>query len=227
MKSFLRHIIFLSFIVLASINLLAEDKKEVEEEELKIKFPKALVKGTEVPEGCPNLEKSRAKGTAPATIKIPKGCSNVAFEKDDITSSKEDAEKGDWEYLTDGNADGGTDDVIHIKDGLQWVQINLEKVYEIHAIQAWHFHEKPRVYNDVIIQICNDEDFAEDVTTVFNNDHDNSAGLGKGSDKNYIEERYGKTIKVKGVKGQYVRFYSNGYYKGKGNHYCEVQVHAK
>lgn len=204
--------------------LAAEDDKDLVE--LDPMPPKAIAKGTEVPKNIPNLEKARKKNTDPARIKIPKGCSNLAFEKDEILSSK-DVTDGDLEDITDGDATGAAKSVVNIKDGLAYVDIDLEDSHSIYAIQLWHYHSTARVYKDVIIQISDDEDFAEGVTTVFNNDHDNSANLGKGSDKNYIEEYHGKTIKVDGVKGQYVRFYSNGYYKGKGNHYCEIRIHGK
>jgi hypothetical protein len=62
----------------------------------------------------------------------------------------------------------------------------------------------------VIIQISNDSKFFEGVVTVFNNDYDNSAGLGKGQDKEYIESLYGKAFAVDAVKGRYVRCYSRG-----------------
>ena len=48
------------------------------------------------------------------------------------------------------------------------------------------------------------------VTTIFNNDFHNELGLGAGKDLNYIETYQGKLIDAKGVKGRYVRLYSNG-----------------
>jgi len=44
------------------------------------------------------------------------------------------------------------------------------------------------------------------VTTVFNNDHDNTSGLGAGKDKEYIETFDGKLFDPKGVKARYVAF---------------------
>lgn len=53
-----------------------------------------------------------------------------------------------------------------------------------------------RVYSDVIVQVADDGDFITDVTTVFDSDHDNSSGIGVGSDLNhYIEVAvYGKSL---------------------------------
>jgi hypothetical protein len=59
---------------------------------------------------------------------------------------------------------------------------------------------------------------------VFNNDHDNSAGLGIGRDKEYIEVNEGRLINPKGVAARYVRLYSQGNTSNDMNHYVEVEV---
>ena len=207
-----------SFIILLAVSVFAAEMVE-----LKPEYPKPRAKGTEVPK-TPNLEASRKKGTAPALIKIPKGCKNVAAEKF-VSSSDEDPIEGDLDMITDEDAEAS--EFVQLKEGLQWVQIDLEKSYELHAVHMWHYHQQPRVYYDVIIQVSDDEDFIKGVTTVFNNDHDNSAGMGRGTDKNYIEEYYGKSIKINAVKGRYVRFYSKGSTGDKSNHYIEIQVYGK
>ncbi|MBR4171661.1 MAG: hypothetical protein IKR48_08430, partial [Kiritimatiellae bacterium] len=63
--------------------------------------------------------------------------------------------------------------------------------------------------------------------TVFNNDHDNSAKLGKGKDKEYIETSEGRPFAINGVKARYVRFYSNGNTSNEKNHYTEVDIYGK
>ena len=55
----------------------------------------------------------------------------------------------------------------------------------------------------------------------------NELGLGAGKDLNYIETYQGKLIDAKGVKGRYVRLYSNGNTTNKLNHYIEVEVWGK
>ena len=62
--------------------------------------------------------------------------------------------------------------------------------------------------------------------TVFNNDHDNSSGLGVGKDKEYIEVAEGRLFDSKGVKGRYVRMYSNGNTTNDLNHYVEIEVYG-
>ncbi|MGY8689571.1 MAG: hypothetical protein ACKVHP_17785 [Verrucomicrobiales bacterium] len=63
--------------------------------------------------------------------------------------------------------------------------------------------------------------------TVYNADHDNSSGLGKGTDKAYVETNKGRVIDGKGTKGRYVRLYSNGNTSNEMNHYIELEVYGK
>ena len=62
---------------------------------------------------------------------------------------------------------------------------------------------------------------------VFNNDHDNSLGLGVGQDLHYVETAEGKLIDAKGVQGRYVRFYTGGNNNNDLNHWIEVEVYGK
>jgi hypothetical protein len=77
------------------------------------------------------------------------------------------------------------------------------------------------------VQTADDPDFITNVNTVFNNDHDNSAGMGVGKDKHYVETSEGKLVDAKGVQGRYVRLYSNGNNGNDLNHYIEVEVFGK
>ena len=80
------------------------------------------------------------------------------------------------------------------------------------------------MYRDVIVQVSDNKDFLKGVQTIFNNDHDNSSGLGVGKDKEYIEVAEGRLFDPKGVKGRYVRLYSNGNTTNDLNHYVEIEV---
>jgi len=91
------------------------------------------------------------------------------------------------------------------------------------AILVWHYHSQARVYHDVVVKVSDDPTFKTG-TTVFNNDHDNSAKLGAGTDKEYIEVAEGRLIDPKGAKGRYVRLYSNGNTTNDLSHYVEVEV---
>jgi hypothetical protein len=79
----------------------------------------------------------------------------------------------------------------------------------------------------VVVQVSNDADFITDVTTVYNNDLDNSAGLGIGKDMHYVDTSEGRLIDAKGVRGRYVRLYSSGNNADDLNHYIEVEVFGK
>jgi hypothetical protein len=81
---------------------------------------------------------------------------------------------GELDMVTDGEKEGGDGYFVELGPGKQWVQIDLGSTCALHAILAWHYHSQARVYRDVIVQVSNDKDFLKGVTTVFNNDHDNS-----------------------------------------------------
>jgi hypothetical protein len=91
----------------------------------------------------------------------------------------------------------------------------------------WHFHGEARVYRDVVVQVADDADFIKGVRTIFNNDRDNSSGLGLGKDREFFESAEGKLVNMKGVKARYVRLYSKGNTSDDQNHYTEVEVYGK
>ncbi|MCL1921788.1 MAG: discoidin domain-containing protein [Kiritimatiellaeota bacterium] len=162
-------------------------------------------------------------------ILLPEGCSTLLSRGCKVTA-KDPAQRilGDLKLITDGNKE--IDAYVELMPGPQWIQIDLGEEKEVHAICLWHYHDDMRVCHDVVVQISNDEAFVDGVVTVFNNDHDNSSGLGKGEDKEYVEGRYGRPFAVDAVKGRYVRCHSNGYTFGLGrsrggmSRYTEVEV---
>lgn len=191
---------------------------------LELALPKPMFVGTPQNLKSPNLEPAR-KGARPDFF-IPEGCTNVALKKE-VTGSDDNPIVGDLEQITDGDKEGTDGSYVEFAPGRQYVQIDLEEAYEIHAIVMWHFHSQARVYRDVVIQTAADPDFIMDVQTVYNNDHDNSSGLGVGKDKEYIETFEGRVVPVDGVKARYVRLYSNGNTSNEMNHYIEVEVYGK
>ena len=188
--------------------------------ELKTDIPPAEISGTPVPINLTNLEPLQQ--TAP-TLKVPEGTVLLSADKP-VTSSDDWPLIGDVEYLTDGDKETGEGYYVELIPGLQWVQIDLQQEATIEAIWLWHYHAQQRAYHDVVVQLSNDPEFASDVTTVFNNDFDNSAGFGVGPDLPYIETNYGKLIDVKSVSARYVRFYANGSTSNDANHYIEAEV---
>jgi hypothetical protein len=190
---------------------------------LTTELPPELIEGTPKPINLTNVVQALTK--APEFY-VPKG--TVLLSKGKTVTGSDDAPiAGDLSLITDGDKEAGEGYFVELLGGTQWVQIDLEKTSEISAIWIWHFHSQKRAYNDVVVQISDDAEFKTGVTTVFNNDGDNSSNLGKGADQPYIESRFGKIVDGKGTKGRYVRLYSNGSTAGEQNHYIEVEVHGK
>jgi hypothetical protein len=194
-----------------------------EKEELKLKLPKPMFIGTPTNIKSANLEAVTGKSRGP--FMVPVGTKLLSLKRP-VTSSDRQPVIGELEMITDGEKEGGDGYFVELGPSKQWVQIDLGARYALHAILAWHYHSQARVYRDVVVQVADDKDFLRNVTTVFNNDHDNSSGLGIGKDKEYIEVAEGRLFDPKGVVGRYVRMYSNGNTVNDLNHYVEVEVYG-
>ena len=191
--------------------------------ELKLSLPKPMFVGTPTNIKSPNLEVITGKPRGP--FYVPAGTALLSLNKP-IRASDTQPVIGELEMVTDGEKAGGDGYFIELGPGKQWVQIDLGSPHALHAILTWHYHSQARVYRDVIVQVSDDKDFGKGVSTVFNNDHDNSSGLGAGKDKEYIEVAEGRLFDPKGVTGRYVRLYSNGNTANDLNHYVEVEVYG-
>ena len=134
---------------------------------------------------------------------------------------------GTLSMAVDDDKEATEGSVIELGPFKQWIQVDLGAEYELYAIVFWHFHKTPRVYHDVIVQVSNDAEFVTGVTTLFNNDTDNSLGLGVGKDLHYIDKAEGKLVDAKGTKARYVRLYSQGNNQNDYSHYIEVEVFGK
>ena len=212
-------ILSLGLAALAPAGIAQDQGKEV----LKIQLPKPMFVGTPKNIRTPNLETVTGRPRGP--FMVPAGTVLLSAGKP-VTSSDKEPVIGEIGFVTDGKKSGEDGYYVELGPMLQWVQIDLGKSQEIMAIVAWHYHSQARVYRDVIVQVSNDKDFVSGVTTVFNNDHDNTAGLGAGKDKEYIETYDGKLFDAKGVKARYVRLYSGGNTSNDMNHYVEVEVYG-
>lgn len=192
--------------------------------ELKLELPRPMFTGTPKNIRTPNLEPPR-KGKRPPFM-VPDGTELLSYEKP-VTGSDTEPVIGELELITDGDKEGVEGSYVELGPGKQYVQIDLEQKAGICAIVLWHYHCNARVYHDVVVQTANDPDFILDVNTVYNNDHDNSLGMGVGKEYEYIEQYIGRILPVKGVQGRYVRLYSNGSTADELNHYTEVEVYGK
>ena len=192
--------------------------------ELKIKLPKPMFVGT--PRNIKSDHPDPNTGKMRKPFKAPKGVGLLSAEKA-VTASDDEPIIGELEMLTDADKEGADGSFVEFGPDLQWVQIDLEQEHEIYVIVIWHYHSQARIYRDVVIKVSNDPDFVTDVKNVYNNDYDNSAGLGVGKDYEYIETNEGRLIDCKGVKARYIRLYSDGNTSNDMNHYIEVEVYGK
>ncbi|MCP4379752.1 MAG: discoidin domain-containing protein, partial [bacterium] len=191
---------------------------------LMIEYPQVPYQGTP-----PHVEDPHVAPPSyepPKTIYVPKGTRNLARGKAVTSNAKLTASL--LKKVTDGDKSYQKGHYVELGTGLKWVQIDLGTRTNIYAVAIWHYCDnlQGRAYRDVIVQVSNDPNFSK-YTTVFNTDHDKSAGLEVGSDMGYVETMRGKVIECKGVPGRYVRLYSKGNTSDDQNHYIEVEVHGK
>lgn len=188
---------------------------------LELEFPEPLFAGTPSTIKTDNLERR----TVMPEITVPQNTENVAAGKE-VSGSDDFPVIGELSFITDGSKEGADGSYVELGPGVQWVQIDLGEPKNLYAVALWHYHAQARAYRDIIVQVSEDPDFIENVQTIYNSDHDNSAGLGVGRNREYIETFKGRLIDAGGVKGQYVRLYSNGSTGSEMNHYIEVEVYG-
>jgi len=220
-KIFLFAILFQAFFLFILVSRV--HSQQTEKEVLKLELPKPMFVGTPRNIRSPNLEVITGKRRGP--FMVPLGTKLLSLHKP-VTASDKQPVIGEIGFVTDGQKSGEEGYYVEFGPGPQYVQIDLGKSYDLYAILIWHYHSQARVYRDVVVQVSDDPDFVTDVKTIFNNDHDNSSGLGIGKDKEYIETNEGRLIDPRGVRARYVRLYSSGNTSNDMNHYVEVEVYG-
>jgi hypothetical protein len=208
----------------AAISLLtANITLAADTEVLVLSLPAPTLKGTpeQLPTG-PGIEANSDK--APATPLIAKGAKNVALDKAVKTSVNPFT--GEPSQITDGKKEAFDYDTVEMKKGSQWVQVDLGAAFNIQAIAIWHDHRYIQVMHDVVVQVSDDPEFKTGVTTLFNNDTDNSSGLGVGTDREYFERHWGRVFDGKNTKARYVRGYTKGSHLSALNCWQEIEVYA-
>lgn len=194
---------------------------------LELKLPAPAFKGTpkevqtnSYTEPYPDKDKPR-----PA-MQVPAGVKNLSAGKK-LTCSDKNVTADRLEKIVDGDKEASDESIIFLRKGTQWVQIDLGASSLIDAVIIWHAHNAAKIYRDVVVQVADDPDFLTNVQTIFNNDQDNSSGLGVGTDREYFEYFEGKLINAKGVKGRYLRCYSKGSTESALNEYTEIEVYGR
>ena len=201
----------------------AQDAQE-EMVELQITLPRPMFAGQPHPVMSDNLGPDSGKPRPP--FMVPSGTRLLSLGAD--VSASDEPLIGKLTMVTDGNKEATCEDgFVEFTPGLQWVQVDLGRTYEIQAIVVWLSHRhRVRAYRDVIVRVSDDPDFVEYVE-LFNNDHDNTSGLGAGSDYEYVETNEGRLIDAKATRARYVRVYSNGNTSNDMNHMIEVEVYGR
>lgn len=174
--------------------------------------------------GVKNLEKPLGEARPP--FLAPEGTKLISKGKP-VTGSETEPILGSYDMITDGDKEASDGSLVEMGPFPQRITVDLENEYEIYAIVFWQYHKTERVYYDVVVQLSNDPEFVTDVVTLFNNDVDNTIGLGAGQDKNFVGTSEGKLIDAKGTRARYVRIYSNGNNQNDMNHFIEVEVFGK
>lgn len=227
----LKHFIGMTFVVsavlFAIIGLAAPKSVQSRSKKLvpiEIELPKPMFIGTPQNFNVERLEKPLGKPRPP--FMAPEGTKNVALGRS-VASTDEEPIIGEIVMITDGDKEGMDGSFVELGPFQQHVTIDLGAKHEIYAIVMWHYHKQARVYFDVVVQTADDPDFISNVKVLFNNDHDNSSGLGVGEDLHYVETAEGKLIDAKGVEARYVRSYSNGNSSNDLNHWVEMEVYGR
>lgn len=159
------------------------------------------------------------------------GLSNLALGRPVTGSMTEEPIIGELEQVTDGVKKSGDFDYVELDFGPQWVQIDLGGKRLIHAVVIWHYYKNPVIYNDVIVQLADDA-AASNARTLFNNDHDDSSGLGKGADTAYHARWWGEIVDARGsdksgTPARFVRVYTNGGAADEETRFVEIAVYGK
>ncbi len=215
------------FLIL-SANVPAQDaEKSAGQAPLPLELPPPALKGT--PQNLPtNTTAIPFTDKAPAPFYAPKGVKNVALGKP-VTSSNPNPINGDLQQITDGKKQAFNENVVTLRRGAQWVQIDLQGEYNLYAIVLWHDFTTPVVYRSVCVQVSDDPEFKTGAQTLYNNDQSNRDGLGVGTDREYFENPLtgeGKLVDAKGIKARYIRCYSHGSTDNALNTYIEVEAYG-
>jgi hypothetical protein len=223
MKLFVRGLLVTSLSLMLAAAVSAQETSNLVP--LKPKLPAPAFIGT--PKDAPAGVNIEAPSTnPPPPLMIPKDARNVA-PGSTVTSSASNATPEALAKITDGDKEALDKSIVLLRKGTQYVQFDLGSTQEIFGIVIWHAHDTPKVYRDVVVQVADEAEFSGNVRTLFNNDTDNSSGLGVGTNREYFETYEGKTIDAKGEKARYVRLYTRGSTESSLNEYTEVEIYAR
>jgi hypothetical protein len=170
------------------------------------------------PTNTPTNTSSAPTNTPTRTNTPTSGGTNVALGKPATGASLVNPA-----FVTDGDK-SNSNNFGGLDLGVRSIVIDLGQNFNLTKVNVWHYFADARTYHDVIVQLSTVSDFSTK-TTVFNNDTNNSAGQGTGSQAEYAESSAGKTITFSAVSARYIRLWSNGSTANVYNHYVEVEAY--
>lgn len=219
----------LSLAVIMASSLLVQSSAAADDSEAKvplvIKLPAPAFKGTPKDIQLSSYVEPLSDKPRPPMM-VPPGLKNLAPSAK-LTCSDKNAGADNLAKIVDGDKEASEQSIIYLRKGTQWVQMDFGSPQQIFAVCIWHAHNSQKVYHDVIVQACDDQDFLQNVKTLFNNDQDNTSGLGVGKDREFFETNEGKLIDTHGVTARYLRFYSKGSTESALNEYTEIEVYGR
>ncbi len=188
-------------------------------------LPNPVFEGTPIDVRSPHREAYRGCDVPPKPLMVPAG-TQLFSRGCRVSSSDRNVERKWFDLVTDGDKQYTQFAYLELAPGVQWVQIDLASNVFVEAVCIWRERPESIVYRDTVVQISDNPGFSKNVTTLFNNDYDNSAKRGKGSDKEYLEDYFGRRISGRGIKARYLRVYSNGSTSSPYNHFTEIEVYG-
>ena len=191
---------------------------------LALELPPELIVGTpkdlkELLPKYPNLDPN----PQPA-VSVPEGARLLSRGRPVASNEEGDPFEGELTMITDGEKNGNEGYSVTLYKGPKWIRIDLGQTRSIDAVVLWHYFKNNRVVGGQVVQVSDDPDFKQEVTTLYNNDDKNTCGQGAGQDRPYIESFKGKQVAGHGTKARYVRCWSNGNSDNASNEYIEVEV---
>lgn len=172
---------------------------------------------------------------------------NVALGKP-VTASSAPNGSNPLTRITDGDVSNANNfsDPCGNPGGACYIDINLEQVYNVYNVELFRYWNDSRKYNNTVILLSTDKDFAKDSTYVLWNANNAKAGrngqaittgvyanVPVGEDPLYTETSKGKKFYVNDenheayIPAQYVRIYNSGSTSNASNHFVEVRVNAE
>ncbi len=189
-------------------------------------LPKPTFEGTPIDVRSPHREAYRGEGVPPPPLLVPAG-TRLLSRGCSVSASDPRTKARDLALVTDGNKRYSPSAYLELAPGVQWVQVDIGTNAVLHAVCLWRERPEQCVYRDTVVQASDDPTFASGVITLFNNDYDGNAGLGKGADKEYFEDHFGRRVAGGGVRARYVRVTSNGSTSGPYNQITEIEVYGE